>query len=132
MAADAGAQQILDLLNHPSEQLGQDADRIIRAVTKAPSEPYGVIPQDGADAIADMRAYFRDLRTQIDAIDTSDAAVKASALEALDNLDRTIGIYELSLEFGISRPALAKLKRAGKRATVAEKAMQRTIKGLSR
>ena len=132
MPVDEGAQRILDLLNQPSEQLGQDVDRIIRAVARAPREPYGVIPQDGADAIADMRAYFRDLRTQIDAIDTSDAAVKASALEALDNLDRTIGIYELSLEFGISRPALAKLKRAGKRATVAEKAMQRTIKGLSR
>lgn len=132
MAADAGAQRILDLLNRPSEQLGQDADRIIRAVTKAPREPYGVIPQDGADAVADMRAYFRALRTQIDATDTADAALKANALEALDNLDRTIGIYELSLESGISRPALSKLRKAGKKATLAEKAMQRTIKGGSR
>ena len=131
MAVDAGAQQILDLLNQPSEQLGQDADRIIRAVTKAPSEPYGVIPQDGADAIADMRAYFRDLRTQINAIDTADTTAKASALEALDNFDRTFGVYELSLEFGISRPALSKLKKAKKAATETEKAMQRTITRLS-
>lgn len=131
MAADAGAQQILDLLNQPSAQLGQDADRIIRAVTKAPSEPYGVIPQDGADAIADMRAYFRDLRTQISAIETVDAAAKANALEALDNFDRTIGVYELSLEFGISKPALSKLKKADKRATEAKRAMKRTIRGLS-
>lgn len=131
MAADAGAQQIYDLLNQQSEQLGQDADRIIRAVTKAPSQPYGVIPQDGADAIADMRAYFRDLRTQINAIDTVDAAAKASAIEALDNFDRAIGVYELSLEFGISKPALSKLKKADKRATEAEEAMQRTIRGLS-
>jgi len=132
MAADAGAQRIYHLLNQPSKRLGQDADRIIRAVTKAPSEPYGVIPHDGADAIADMRAYFRDLRTQIKAIETVDAAAKASALKALDNFDRTIGVYELSLEFGISKPALAKLKKADKRATEAKKAMRGTIKRLSR
>ncbi|MGD9735619.1 MAG: hypothetical protein AB7V58_08440 [Solirubrobacterales bacterium] len=131
MAVDAGAQRILDLLNQPSEQLGQDADRIIRAVTRAPGEPYGVIPQDGADAIADMRAYFRDLRTQINEIETADTAAKASALEALDNFDRTFGVYELSLEFGISRPALAKLRKAKKNATATEKAMQGTLRGLS-
>jgi hypothetical protein len=131
MAADAGAQQILDLLNEPSEQLSADFRKIIKAAKKAPKKNYGVMPQYGVDAVADMRAYYRDLRAQIAAIETVDAASKSSALEALDNLDRCFGSYERSLEFGFSKPAIPKAKKAAKRGKQAKQTFRQAIKGLS-
>jgi hypothetical protein len=131
MAADAGAQQILDLLNQPSERLGEDFRKMIKASTKAPKKDYGVMPQYGVDAVGDMRAFYRDLRAQIDAIETVDTASKASALEALDNLDRFFGAYERSLELGISKPAIPKLKKAKKRAKEAKTAVRDAVTGLS-
>jgi hypothetical protein len=131
MAADEGAQQILDLLNQPSDQLGQDSLALARASRRAVTKPYGVMPQYGVDAVADLRAFYRDLRSQIDAIDTVDLASKTNAIEMLDTLDRCIGAYERSLEFGISRPAVPKLNKADKLGSQARKALRQARKGLS-
>ena len=129
MAADEGAQQILDLLNQPSDRLYQDAIALARAGKKAPHQPYGVMPQPGIDALADMRSFFRDLRSQIDAIDTADPS-KADALDALDQLDRYFGAYEGGLDFGYSKRAIPKLKRAGKVGGQAVSGLRQARKGL--
>lgn len=131
MAADAGAQQILDLLNQPSGRLRDDTVALVKAQKRARSKPYGVMPQYGVDALADLRVFYRDLRSQIDAIDTVDSASKASAIEALDTLDRSFGAYERSLEFGISEGAVPKLNKADKRAGEAKRSLRQAIKGLS-
>jgi hypothetical protein len=130
MAADEGAQQILDLLNQPSDRLYQDAIALARAGKKAPRQPYGVMPQPGIDALADMRVFYRDLRAQIDAIDTADPS-KADALDALDQLDLYFGSYERGLDLGYSPPAVPRLNKAVKRGKDAKKSLRAAIKGLS-
>jgi hypothetical protein len=131
MAADAGAQQILDLLSQDSPSLRQDLIAVAKASKNAHKKPYGVMPQYGIAALADVRTFFRDLRSQIDAIETVDTASKTSALQALDTIDLAIGSYERSLELGISKPALPKAKKAEKRAKQARKALHQATTGLS-
>jgi hypothetical protein len=131
MAADAGAQQILDLLNTPSQRLQDDLAAILKSSRRAPNKPFGVMPQHGVDAVGDMRSFYRELRAQIDAIETVDLESKANALEALDTLDRSFGACERSLELGRSKPAIPKLQKAEKRSRAAKKTMRDAIKGLS-
>ncbi len=131
MAADAGAQQILDLLNQPSTQLYTNFVALAKAQRKQVKRPYGVLAQYGVDALAEIRTFYRDLRAQIDAIETVDLDSKASALEALDTIDLSIGAYERSLEFGISRPAIPKAKKAAQRGKLAKKSINQAINGLS-
>jgi hypothetical protein len=131
MAADAGAQQILNLLNQPSDVLLQNLVALAQAQRKQVQKPYGVLPQYGVDALAQIRSFYRDLRAQIDAIETVDVGSKASVLEALDNLDRSFGAYERSLDFGISRPAVPKVRKADKKADEAKKGIRGAIQALS-
>lgn len=131
MAADAGAQQIYDLLNQEAPSLNHDLAEIAKAAKNAHKNPYGVMSQSGVDALADVRQFYRGLRNQIAAIETVDEASKSSALQALDSLDTAFGAYEQGLEFGISRPAVPKLKNAEKKARQAKKRMHGTIAGLS-
>jgi hypothetical protein len=129
--ADAGSQQILDLLNQPSDRLRADSLALVKAAKKARNKPYGVMPQHGVDAVADIRAFYRDLRAQIDAIDTADQASKAAVLDGLDAIDRSFGAYERSLELGYSDEAVPKIKKAAKRSSQAKKSLRAAIKGLS-
>lgn len=131
MAADPAAQRILDLLNEPSEMLYENSVALAQAQRKQVKKPYGVMPQYGVDALAEIRTFYRDLRAQIDAIETVDLDSKASALDALDTLDRSIGQYERSLEFGVSRPAVPRAKRAAKTGKQANKTMRQALEGLS-
>jgi hypothetical protein len=131
MAADAGAQQILDLLNQPSDQLRQDSIALRKAIKNARNQPYGVMQQYGIDAVTSLRAFYRDLRAQIDAIDTVDLASKTSALDACDAIDRCFGSYERSLELGYSDEAVPKAKKAAKRASQGLKSLRQARKGLS-
>ena len=131
MPADAGAQQILNLLNQPSDLLLQNLVVLAKAQRKQVQKPFGVLPQYGVDALAQIRSFYRDLRAQIDAIETVDVGSKASALEALDNLDRSFGAYERSLDFGISRPAVPKARKADKKADEAKKGIRLAIRALS-
>ena len=89
------------------------------------------MPQDGVDALADMRTFYRELRAQIDAIDTVDQASKTDALDALDTIDRQFGAYERALEFGASKPAIPKLKRSKKVGKEGVAGLRQAIKGLS-
>ena len=130
MATDDGAQAILNLLNEPSEVLYQNMRILIKAQRKQADRPYGVMAQPGIDALAAIRLYYRDLRSQIDAIDTIDVASKAFALDALDSADRMIGQYESSLEFGISQPAIPKLKKAVRTSRLAKSSFKQAMEGL--
>jgi hypothetical protein len=131
MAADAGAQQIYDLLNQEAPSLNEELAKVARAAKDAPENPYGVMAQSGVDALAEVRQFYRGLRTQIAEIETVDEASKTSALQSLDSLDASFGAYEQSLELGLSRPAVPKLKNAVNKAGQAKKSMRRTIAGLS-
>ena len=131
MAADAGAQQIYDLLHEPSQRLQDDALAFAKATKKASSKPYGVTPQYGIDALADMRQYYRDLRAQIAAIDTVDTASKSTALDALDALDRHFGAHERGLDFGFSKPAIPRLKKSAKIGGQAVAGLKKASRGLS-
>ena len=88
------------------------------------------MPQPGIDALADMRVVFRDLRSQIDAIDSSDSA-KQLALDGLDQLDRAIGAYERGLEFGYSRGAIRKHRKADQVGSDAVDNLRQAKKGLA-
>ena len=131
MAADAGAQQIYDLLNQEVPSLKDDLVEIRRAEKEARDNPYGVMSQSGIEAVANVQQFYRGLRNQIATIETVDEASKASALEALDTLDIAFGAYERSLELGISRPAVPKAKNAAKKASQAKKVMKASIAGLA-
>ena len=131
MAADAGAQQIYDLLNQEVPSLNADLAEVAEAAKDAHNNPYGVMSQSGVDAIANVRQFYRGLRNEIAAIETADEASKTSALQTLDTLDTAFGAYELGLEFGMSRPAVPKLKNAAKKASQAKKTINGTIAGLS-
>lgn len=128
--ADEGSQQIFDLLNTPSEQLNTDGLALAKALRRAPKEPYGVPPQYGFDALADMRQYFRDLRAQIDAVDSGDTS-KQATLDALDELDRTFGAFERGLGLGVTKATRRKLKRSDKLAKGTKKALRAALNGLS-
>jgi hypothetical protein len=128
--ADEGSQQILDLLNQPSEPLNTAGLALAKALRRAPKEPYGVPPQYGFDALADIRQYYRDLRAQIDAIDSADPS-KQDTLDALDALDRTFGGFERGLSQGVTKDTVRKLKRSDKNAGSAKKALRAALKGLS-
>jgi hypothetical protein len=130
MAADAGAQQILNLLATPSQLLHDNSLLLLKAQRKQVDKPYGVMPQYGVDALNEIRTFYRNLRAQIDAIQTVDTASKASVLEGLDTLDRSIGSYERSLEFGMSNPAIPRAKKAKKRAKQANASLKDALQGL--
>jgi len=132
MAADAGAQQIYDLLNQEAPSLNEDLAEIARAAKDARDNPYGVMSQSGVDAVANVHQFYRGLRNQIASIGTVDEASKAAALKALDTLDTAFGAYERGLELGISRPAVPKVKNAAKKARQAEKGINASIAGLAR
>ena len=132
MPADAGAQQIYDLLNEEAPLLNEELVKVARAAKSAHKNDYGVMSQSGIDALAEVRQFYRGLRNEIAAIETADQASKRSALQSLDSLDTAFGSYELGLEFGISRPAVPKVKNAEKKARQAKKRMDGTIAGLSR
>ena len=132
MAADAGAQQIYDLLNQGAPSLGEDLAEIARAAKNAHKNPYGVMSQSGVEALANVHQFYRGLRNQIAAIETVDEASKTSALQSLDALDIAFGAYERGLDFGISPPAVPKLRNAERKARQAKKGMQGAIAGLSR
>jgi hypothetical protein len=131
MAVDAGAQQIYDLLNQKTPSLNEELAKIARAARSAHKNPYGVMSQSGVDAVANVQQFYRNLRSQIAAIETVDTASKTSALQSLDALDVAFGAYERGLDFGISRPAVPKLKNAERKALQAKKKMNGTIAGLS-
>ena len=128
--ADEGSQQILNLLKQPSERLNDDGLALTKALRRAPKEPYGVPPQYGFDALADMRQYFRDLRAQIDAVDTADPS-KQDTLDALDELDRSFGAFERGLSHGVTKVTKRKLKRSHTLARGAKKALRAALNGLS-
>ena len=132
MAADAGARRIQELLNKKSPALSADLATIAEAAESAHENPYGVMSQNGIEALADVRQFYRGLRRQIGRIKTSDKAAKAQALQSLDALDTAFGAYEQSLEFGISEPALPKVQQAERKALQAEKKLNGSIAGLSR
>lgn len=132
MAADAGAQQIQDLLNRKTPVLGQELAKLARAAKSAHKNPYGVMSQSGIEALANVHQFYRNLRNQIAAIETSDTAAKTSALQALDSLDASFGAYERGLEFGISRPALPKLRNADKKGRQAKQKLRAALGGLPR
>ena len=131
MAADTGAQEILDLLNQSSSRLHADAVAFSEASIEAPRKPYGVMPQYGVDALADMREFFREVRRQIDAIETADVAAKNAALEALDGVDLQIDAYESGLELGISHQAVPKLKKSKQVGKAAGSGLRQAIEELS-
>ena len=128
--ADEGSNQILALLNEPSERLHADALDLVKALRRAPRRPYGVASQNGFDALADLQQFYRDLRLQIDAVDTEDPA-KQDALDALDELDRSLGAFERGLANGYSKKSLTKLKRSDKLAGSAVKGLRAARRGLS-
>jgi CHAD domain-containing protein len=132
MAADAGAQEILDLLNKPSSRLYKDAMAFSEASSKVFKQEYGVMPQYGVEALADMRVFYREVRQQIVEIETADQTAKSDALKALDGIDRQLGAYEASLELGISAPAMPKLRKSKQVGKGAVAGLRRTIRGLSK
>ncbi len=132
MPADAGAQQIYDLLNQEVPSLNDDLAKIAKAAKNVQDNPYGVMSQSGVDAVADVRQYYRSLRVQIASIPTADEASKTSALQALDSLDASFGAYEAGLELGISRPALPKVRNAETKAAQAKKRINSAIAGLKK
>lgn len=131
MPADAGAQEILDLLNQSSSRLYDDAVAFSQASREAPEKPYGVMPQYGVDALADMRAFVREVRQQVAAIETVEQTSKAEALKALDAIDRQIDAYESGLELGISHQAVPKLKKSKQVGKGAMSGLRQAIGGLS-
>jgi hypothetical protein len=132
MAADAGAQEIYDLLNQEEPFLNQELAKVVKAAKNARKNPYGVMAQKGVDALAEVRQYYRILRSRIAEIETVDQASKTSALQSLDALDTALDAWEAGLDFGISRPALPKLKNAERNAGRAKRKIKGTIAGLSR
>jgi hypothetical protein len=131
MAADAGAQAILDILNQRSSRLYKDAVAFSDASIEAQKREYGVMPAYGVEALADMRVFYREARQQIAEIETVDVAAKANALKALDGIDRQFGAYERGLELGFSGPAIPKLKKSKQIGKGAVAGLRRTIRGLS-
>ena len=132
MAVDAGAQQIYDLLNEEAPLLNEELAKVARAAKSAHKNDYGVMAQSGVDALAEVRQFYRGLRNEIAAIETADAASKTGALQSLDALDTAFDAYESGLEFGISRPAVPKVKNAARKAGQAKRKMQGTIAALSK
>ncbi|MBS1892958.1 MAG: hypothetical protein JST59_16805 [Actinobacteria bacterium] len=132
MAADAGSRRIQELLNKKSPALGANLVEIANAAAVAPETPYGVMPQSGIQALADVRQFYRGLRRQIARIKTSDTATKTSALQSLDALDAAFGSYEQSLEFGVAEGALPMAQKAEKKARQAQKKMNSSIGGSPR
>jgi hypothetical protein len=132
MAADQGAQQIYALLNEPTPFLYKELKKVAKAQREARNNPYGVMAQAGVDALAEVRQYYRALRTRIDEIETADTVSKTNALQSLDALDASLDAFEASLEFGISKPAVPKAKNSTRKAGTAKKKMASAIAGLSK
>lgn len=131
MPVDDGAQRIYELLNQPSNALRKNLLALTKAQRQAINKPYGVMPQYGINALAQIRAFYRELRDQISTIDTVDVVSRANALDALDAMDRSLDAFESSLEFGMSKPALAPAKKARNRSRVANSTMKATLRGLA-
>lgn len=131
MPVDDGAQRILDLLSLPNEELGKNSRKLAKAQLKAIDKPYGVMPQYGINALAEIRNYYRALRVQIDSIDTIDAQGKGNALLALDSIDNALDTYEASLEKGISKQAIPKAKAARNQSKFANQTLKAAMRGLA-
>ncbi len=120
MAVDAGAQQILELLDQKSVRLTKAGDRLQGALRRVAKQEDGVPAPIAFAALDDVRSFYAQLGGEIASIETSNPA-KGDVLAALDVLDRGHAGLEDALHEGIdeegaklARSARRLLKRAGK------------------
>jgi hypothetical protein len=118
--ADAGAQQILDLLAEKSVRLTKAGDRLQGALKRVAKQEDGVPAPIAFAALDDVRSFYAQLGGEIASIETASPA-KADVLAALELLDLGHAGFEDSLHEGIdeesvklARSARRLLKQAGK------------------
>jgi hypothetical protein len=111
--ADAGAQQILDLLDEKSVRLTKAGDRLQGALMRVAKQEDGVPAPIAFAALDDVRSFYAQLGGEIASIETASPA-KADVLAALELLDLGHAGLEDALHEGIDEEG-AKLARRARR-----------------
>lgn len=113
MAVDAGAQQILDLLDLKSIRLTKAFKRVSAGLSHGPDRDGGVPGPIAFAALDDVRTSYASLATEIATIETASAA-KDAVIAAITLLDQGLARFEEALQGGISRDDTKLTKRAGR------------------
>ena len=111
---DEGSTQIREILERESERLTESTQDLSEGLKTQPDQEYGVPPQTAFDALGDIRQFYRELRTEIEGVPTSNGA-KGDVLAALDQLDRGFGRFERALDTGVSKRAQKRVRSAEKK-----------------
>jgi hypothetical protein len=130
MAVDAGAQQILDLLNAKSAELTDAGDRLRRGVLKLPKRRGGVAGPITFAALDDARRFYEALSAQIASIETISLA-KGQVLSALAGADQSLAAFEQALHAGINRKGARLVRGARKRVRASANELKAASEGLS-
>jgi hypothetical protein len=112
---DAGAREIRRLLTTPDPSLASALRALVTALRHGlkPSHratPGVTISPATAQPVRHIRAIYRDLRTQVAAIDTKQQDAKRRVLNALDLVDSSLALFARSLTASSDR-SIAELAR---------------------
>jgi hypothetical protein len=128
--ADAGAQEIGDLLDAKDPRFTKSGKRLVVALKHAPNKKRGIPAPIAFAAIDDIRRAYVSLSGQIASIQTSSPA-KADVLDALQAADRGFAALDEALREGVNKPGAKLARKAHRLAKQAAKQMKSARAGLA-
>lgn len=131
MPADAGAQQILDLLDAKSIRLTKAFKRVSAGMSQGPDRDGGVPGPIAFAALDDVRTAYSSLATEIDAIETASPS-KDAVIAAITSLDQGLSLLEEALQGGVGRSETKLTKRASRQMKRAGNDLRAARAGLAR
>ncbi len=131
MAVDAGAKQILDLLDAKSIRLTKAFKRVSAGLSQGPDRDGGVPGPIAFAALDDVRTSYASLATEIAAIETASPS-KNAVIGAITSLDQGLSLFEDALQGGIGGDDTKLTKRARRLMKRAGDDLQAARAGLAR
>ncbi len=128
--ADAGSQQILDLLDAESVRLKKSGKRLTKAMGHVPDRNGGVPAPIAFAALDDIRRFYASLSGEVAGVETASTA-KADVLAALALLDQGYAALEDSLHEGIDKKGVKLARKSRKRIRRAAKDLEAAREGLT-
>jgi len=132
---DAGAREIRRLLTTPDPALKSALRALLTALRHGLKPSRGATPRltvspATAQPVERIRAIYRDLRTRIAAIDTSQHNEKRRVLKALDLVDSSLALFVRSLAASSDRSMAELARQAYWRREAAHAELSRALKEL--
>jgi hypothetical protein len=113
--ADAGSQQIRDLLDADSVSMTKSGKRLVTAVKRSTKRDDGVPAPMAFAALSDIRRSYAQLSGEIASVETTNPA-QSDVVSALVTFDQGLAVLEEALQAGVNETG-GELAREAKKLT---------------